>query len=75
MNSDAAKTGTRDITYNLTSVFYHALQSATTCEQYVRDAEQEGDQELIAFFREVYEQERTRADRAKQLLIQNWTER
>jgi rubrerythrin len=61
-------TGTRDETYDVVSILYHALQGADTYQQYIRDAEQRGDQELAQFFREVQDEEKRRADRAKQLL-------
>ena len=61
-------TGTRDITYNLISVVYHALQGAETTALYIADAEQEGNQELAQFFREAKDEYQNRADRAKQLL-------
>jgi rubrerythrin len=61
-------TGTRDETYDVVSILYHALQGAETYQQYVRDAEQRGDQELAQFFRDVQEEEKRRAERAKQLL-------
>ena len=61
-------TGTRDITYNLISVVYHALQGAETTALYIADAEQEGNQELAAFFREAKDEYQRRGDRAKQLL-------
>jgi hypothetical protein len=62
----AGSTGTSDPTYNLVSILYHALQGAETYEQYANDAG--GDQDLTNFFREVQQQEKQRADRAKQLL-------
>ncbi len=62
----ADNTGTKDSTYNLVSVLYHALQGADLYEQYARDAG--SDQDLANFFREVQQQEQQRADRAKQLL-------
>ena|SRR5690242_10561694 len=65
---DKATTGTRDETYNLLSVVYHALQGAETIEQYIQDAEEAGDQELVQFFRDILEEDRERADRAKLLL-------
>jgi hypothetical protein len=65
-DSDQA-TGTPDITYDLVSVLYHALQGAELCEEYASTAEEAGDQEVARFLREVQEEER-RADRAKQLL-------
>ena len=63
-------TGTQDTSFNLVSVLYHALEGASTYEQYVRDAEQAGDQELASFFREAINSSRQVADRAKQLLKQ-----
>lgn len=80
MNSDAMSsdaqgngeqnTGTADEHYNLISVLYHALESAETFEIYVEDAEEAEDGELAAFFREVQEQSRQQAERAKALLAQ-----
>ena len=63
-------TGTRDITYNLVSVIYHALQGAETYQTYVQDAEAEGDQELASFFLEVQQQSSDTASRAKEMLTQ-----
>ena len=45
------QTGTTDQTYDVISVIYHALNGAETYEQYVRDGESEGDEELTDFFR------------------------
>ncbi len=59
---------TRDTTYDLVSVIYHALQGADTYHTYVRDAETAGDQELAAFFREAQQQQQQLAARAKELL-------
>ena len=42
-------TGTRDATYDVVSILYHALQGAETYQQYIQDAEQRGDQELGQF--------------------------
>jgi hypothetical protein len=64
----ASGTGTKDATYNLISVLYHALQGAETYAQYASDAG--SDQDLASFFQEVQQQEQQRADRAKQLLAQ-----
>ena len=58
-------TGTRNVTYNIVSVLYHALQGAENCQTYLNDA-QEG--ELRSFFEEALNQQRQLADRAKQLL-------
>ena len=63
--SKSQQAGTQDVTYNLVSVIYHALQGAETCDIYTRDAEKEGDQELARFFKEVKEQNQQTAEKAK----------
>ncbi len=68
MSDAAPSTGTKDEHYNLVSVLYHALQGGETYETYVRDAEEAGDDELVAFFRQVQDEDRQRATRAKELL-------
>lgn len=65
-----ANTGTSNTTYNLTSVLYHALQGAETYDRYIHDAEQQQDNDLAQFFREVQQAEKQRAQRAQQLLAQ-----
>ena len=62
------QTGTTDITYNLISVLYHALQGGETYAMYARDAQQTGDHELAEFFQQLVEEERNRAERARNLL-------
>ena len=64
----STKSGTQDVTYNLVSVIYHALQGAETCDVYVRDAEKDGDQELVKFFQEVKNQNQQAAEKAKKML-------
>jgi hypothetical protein len=63
------ETGTRDITYDLISVAYHALQGAETYGMYARDAHGVNDTELAEFFVKSQEQSRLMADEAKQLLL------
>jgi hypothetical protein len=70
----AQATGTRDETYNLVSVLYHALQGADTCQQYIQDAAQANDQELGQFFRDVQAWQRHLATQAKALLTQRLTQ-
>jgi hypothetical protein len=60
-----------DEIYDIVSVLYHALQDAETYEQYIRDAEQRGDQELAQYFREVQEEDIRRALRGKELLARH----
>jgi hypothetical protein len=67
-------TRTDDRTYDLISIAYHALQGAETYEQYIRDAEGRGDQEVADFFRDVQDREIDIADRAKQLMQPRLTE-
>jgi hypothetical protein len=55
-------------TYDLVSVLYHVLEGAQTYGQYIRDAQQTGDQELVQFFQDVQKQDQQRATRAQQLL-------
>lgn len=47
---------------------YLSCAGAETYGMYVSDAEEVGDTELAKFFQEVQDEERRRADRAKQLL-------
>jgi len=61
-------TGTPDATYNLISILYHALQGAETYEQYIRDAQQSGNNDLAQFFREVQQEDARRAQRGRELL-------
>lgn len=70
MHHTQSQTGTKDVTYNLISVIYHALQGAETYSQYVHDAEQSGDNDTARFFREILQEEQRRAERAKDMLQQ-----
>ena len=62
----SADTGTRDDTYDVISVLYHALQGVENCELFAEDAS--GDQELRQFFDRACDQQRQLADEAKRLL-------
>ena len=68
MTNGERLTGVSDTVYNLTSVLYHAAQGGTVYAKYIEDAEQEGDQELVEFFRQVQQQDAERAQKAKALL-------
>jgi hypothetical protein len=61
-------TGTKDENYDVISVLYHSLQAASEIEQYISDAEEAGDQELVEFFRDYQESQRDFSERAKNLL-------
>jgi hypothetical protein len=69
MEQSKGNTGTRDVTFNLVSIMYHALQGAETIEKYVGDADQGGgNEELTQFFQETKDEYGRLADRAKELL-------
>jgi hypothetical protein len=68
MTNGESMTGTRDEHYDLVSVLYHALQGGETAQQYIDDARKAGDEELATFFEQVQDEDRERADEAKQLL-------
>jgi rubrerythrin len=70
MSQQGTNTGASDKTFNLVSVLYHALEAASTHQQYVSDAEQNGDTELADFFREIQQHHQQMAERAKGLLKQ-----
>jgi hypothetical protein len=61
------QTGTRDDTYDVISVVYHALQGAENCQIYAEDAENE---QLRNFFQQACDQQRQLADQGKQMLMQ-----
>jgi hypothetical protein len=61
-------TGTPNEHYDLISVLYHALQGGETSQLYIDDARTAGDDELVDFFEQVQNEDRSRAERAKQLL-------
>lgn len=64
------QTTTRNEVYDLSSVLYHALQSAQTSACYVQDAEQAGRQDLATFFRKVQQQSNEQANEARRLMVQ-----
>src|SRR5436305_14178545 len=61
--------GTADEEYNLISILYHALQGAETYLDYIEDAAESGDEELLEFVRDVHREEIQIAHRAKILLF------
>lgn len=59
-------TGTRDSTYNLTAVLYHALQGVENCMIYMDDAQ--GDEQHRQFFEQACNAQKQLAEEAKRLL-------
>ena len=62
----SAGTGTRDSTYDIVAVLYHALQGVENCQTYLGDAS--GEQQLRQFFEAAMQMQRQLADQAKSLL-------
>jgi hypothetical protein len=62
------ETGFDDVTFDLISVQYHSLKAGHDYGQYVRDAENAGQNEIAAFFRDVMEEDSARAHRCHELL-------
>jgi hypothetical protein len=65
-----AQSGTKDKNYDLITVTQLCLEHVWRLEQYARDAEREGDNELATLFRRMQEHSRRGAEECKQLLQQ-----
>jgi hypothetical protein len=63
-------TGTANTIYDLSNVLFHSLEAGASYEQYMRDAEEAGDEELVEFFRRVRDEDSMRADEAQRLLAE-----
>jgi hypothetical protein len=66
------ETGTAetDENYDLVSVLYHCLKAADACTQYVADAEDAGDDELVEFFDNARQVQNRLASQARELLAE-----
>jgi bacterioferritin (cytochrome b1) len=62
------ETGFDDVTYDLISVQYHSLKAGHDYGQYVRDAENAGQDEIAQFFRDVMQQDSQRAHQCHEFL-------
>ena len=63
-------TAESDENYDLVSVLYHSLKAADACTQYVADAEDAGDDELVEFFEKARKLQNRLASDARLLLAQ-----
>ena len=61
-------TGTKDKDYNIIWFTEICLSNVLRLETYIKDAEREGDNELVEFFRRAQAESRKGADQGKQLL-------
>jgi bacterioferritin (cytochrome b1) len=64
------ETGFDDVTFDLVSVQYHSLKAGHDYGQYVRDAENAGQQEIADFFKTVMEEDSQRAHQCHEFLAQ-----
>jgi rubrerythrin len=62
------ETGFDDVTFDLISVQYHSLKAGHDYGQYVRDAENAGQEDIAAFFRDVMEQDAQRGSKCHEFL-------
>src|SRR3954463_15823322 len=71
-NDFSKETGTAetDENYDLVSVLYHCRKAADACNQYVADAEDAGDDELVEFFDRARQLQNRLASQARELLAQ-----
>jgi hypothetical protein len=69
MSSDTGQiTGTKDKDYNVIWFTEACLSNVLRLEQYVKDAERDGDSELADFFRRAQAESRKGAEQGKELL-------
>ena len=61
-------TGTKDKDYNLIWFTEQSLSNALRLEEYIQDAERDGDNELAEFFRRAQNESRKGAEQGKQML-------
>ena len=59
----------KDKNYNLISVLYQSSDNAESLKTFVKDAEEEGDRELVEFFDAILENNLRAAQRAKEMLV------
>ncbi|MDH2414587.1 hypothetical protein [Nocardioides sp. CER19] len=62
------ETGFDDVTFDLISVQYHSLKAGHDYGQYVRDAENAGEQEIADFFKQVMDEDAQRAHQVHEFL-------
>jgi hypothetical protein len=63
-------TGTKDKDYNLIWFTEACLSNTLRLEVYIQDAERDGDNELVEFFRRAQAESRKGAEQAKKMLAQ-----
>ena len=66
-------TGTKDKDYNLIWFTEQSLSNALRLESYIKDAERDGDEELVELFRKAQAESRKGGETGKQLLASRVT--
>jgi hypothetical protein len=61
-------TGTKDKNYNIIWFTEQSLSNALRLEEYIQDAERDGDDDLASFFRRAQEASRKGGEQGKELL-------
>lgn len=74
MAAATPESGTKDKNYDLITVTHLCLEHVWRLEQYAKDAESDGDQELATVFRRMQEHSRKGAQECKRLLRERLTE-
>ena len=64
------ETGFDDVTFDLISVQYHSLKAGHDYGQYVRDAQNAGQQEIADFFSSVMAEDSARAEQCHRFLAE-----
>lgn len=59
----------QNLQYDLVSTLYHALESNASIQQYINDANQQGNSDAAQFFQQVAQQDQQRAQQAQDLLM------
>lgn len=59
----------KDKNYDLVSVVQDSLKYAWQMETYIKDAEQQGDEELATWFRKIQENNKKAGEQGKHLLL------
>lgn len=65
----APRTGTKDKNYDLISVLQASLHYVWQMEEYAKDAERDGDNDLAEWFRKIQHNNQKAADQGKEMLL------
>jgi len=60
-----SNTGVKDTNYDLISMIHHTMEATVRYTEYIKDAEEAGDQELAQFFTETQNAAKTTGQKAQ----------